>query len=83
MDYDQDKVDEVVLALMFLTTTKDKLGARSWKGYDWGVLDRLHEKGHISDPKTKARSVALSDEAVELSAKLFRKHFGGRGPGDE
>jgi hypothetical protein len=76
MDYDRDKVDEVVLALMYLTLTKDKRGFRSWKGQDWETLDRLHEKGYIGNPKTKARSVALSDEAVELSEKLFRKHFG-------
>jgi hypothetical protein len=39
-------------------------------------MDRLHEKGYISNPKTKALSVALTREGVELSKELFFKHFG-------
>jgi hypothetical protein len=66
----------MVLALMWLVVHGDKHGARAWKGFDWGALDRLYEKGLISDPKSKAKSVALSDEAVKLSESLFKKHFG-------
>jgi Domain of unknown function (DUF6429) len=51
-DYDRDKVDEVVLALMYLTLHD---GDRAWKGFDWDVLDRLYEKGLIGDPKSKAK----------------------------
>jgi hypothetical protein len=76
MDYDKEKVDEMVLALMWLATHGDKYGMRAWKGFDWDTLDRLYEKGLISDPKSKAKSVALSDEAVKLSESLFKKHFG-------
>ena len=76
MDYDKEKVDELVLALMWLVTHGDKYGVRVWKGFDWDTLDRLHEKGLISDPKSKAKSVALSDKAVKLSESLFKKHFG-------
>jgi hypothetical protein len=54
---------------------KDKYGWRSWKGFDWDTLDRLHQKGFISNPKSKAKSVALSDEAAELSEQLFQKYF--------
>jgi len=39
-------------------------------------LDRLYEKGLIGDPKSKAKSVPLTDEAVELCEELFWKHFG-------
>jgi hypothetical protein len=61
MDYDQDKVDEMVLALLSLTT-HDEAGwsARAWKSHDWDALDRLHAKGYISDPKSAAKSVVLS-----------------------
>jgi Domain of unknown function (DUF6429) len=41
----------------------------------WDTLDRLHEKGLISNPKGKAKSVAVSDEAVKLSKQLFQKYF--------
>ena len=61
---------------MWLVTESDKYGSCAWKGFDWETLDRLHEKGFISDPKRKAKSVALTDEALELSETLFRKMFG-------
>ena len=41
-----------------------------------GTLTLLHEKGWISDPKGKARSVIVTEEG-EVQAKLmFDKHFG-------
>ena len=79
MEYDREKVDQATLALMWLVTESDKYGSRAWKGFDWDTLDRLHEKCLISDPKRKTKSVALSDEAVELSEKLFKKMFGRSG----
>jgi hypothetical protein len=75
VEYNKEKVDEMVLALMWLVIHGDKYGARAWKSFDWDTLDRLYEKGLISDPKSKAKSVALTDEAVKLSESLFRKHF--------
>ena len=36
--HDQDKVDEVTLALLFLTLHDD---CRAWKGLDWDVMNRL------------------------------------------
>jgi hypothetical protein len=54
---------------------KDEL-ARAWKGHDWDALNRLNEKGYISDPKSKAKSVVLSEEGERLSKELFEKYFG-------
>lgn len=79
MEYDKEKVDQATLALMWLVTESDKYGSRVWKGFDWDTLNRLHEKGLISDPKRKAKSVTLSEEAVELSETLFRSLFGKAG----
>ena len=75
-DYDTDKVDEMTLALVYLTTVKDKHECRAWKTLDWDTLNRLHQKGYVSDPKSKAKSVVLSEEAARLSEELFNKHFG-------
>jgi len=76
MDYDHDKVDEMVLALLWLTTfDEDELGARAWKSHDWDALDRLHAAGYISDPKSKAKSVVLSAEGVRRARELFERHF--------
>jgi len=75
MEFDQSKVDEMTLALMFLTSFSDHGGTRSWKGYDWGALGRLHEAGLISDPIGKAKSVVLTEEGEKRSRELFEKHF--------
>jgi hypothetical protein len=63
MEIDEEKVDEAVLALLYLTTFKDKPCWRAWKGHNWDSLDRLHQKGYISDPATKAKSVVLTRRA--------------------
>src|ERR1700733_3006319 len=52
MEIDTDKVDEAVLTLLYLTLHD---GARAWKGFDWDTLNRLHVKGFISDPVSKAK----------------------------
>lgn len=75
-NYDRDKVDEMVLALLCLTITEENdWGARTWKSHDWEVLERLHARGYISDPKSKAKSVVLSPEGLELARRLFERHF--------
>lgn len=79
MEYDREKVDEVVLAPLWLTAFDvDRYGARAWKSHDWDALDRLHAKGYISDPKSKAKSVVLSEEGMERARELFERHFGGK-----
>ena len=75
MTYDEEKVDEIVLALLHLTSFTQSGITRAWKGQDWDVLNRLHEKGLISDPKSKAKSVMLSEDAAKESARLFQKYF--------
>ena len=77
MNYDTDKVDEAVLALLYLTRHDvSEFGARAWKGHDWDAMDRLHEKGLISDPRSKAKSVVLDAEGVKAAEAAFRKLFG-------
>ncbi len=76
MEYDQDKVDEIALALLHLTTFNDGNETRAWKGMDWEVMNRLHEKGYISNPKGKAKSVGLTEAGEKLSKELFARHFG-------
>ena len=76
MEYDKDKVDEIILALLYLTSSHDEYATRAWKGLDWDALDRLHKKGYISDPKGKGPSLVLSEEGGRLSKELFFTHFG-------
>lgn len=74
--YDEAKVDEMVLALLHLTAFQDRYGWRAWKGHDWDALNRLHEQGLIGNPKSKAKSVTLSDEGARHAEELFERHFG-------
>jgi DNA-binding PadR family transcriptional regulator len=76
MEYDKDKVDEMVLALLNLTMFENQSELRAWKGLDWDTLDRLHQKGYISDPKSKAKSVAMTEEGAKRARDLFERHFG-------
>ena len=76
MNYDTDKVDEAVLALLALTLhQEDEYGARAWKGFDWNALNRLYEKGLIGDPVSKAKSVVLTPEGLAQSRELFGRLF--------
>jgi hypothetical protein len=52
MPLNTDKIDDAALALLYLTLHDD---CRAWKGFDWGVLGRLHEKGMIHDPVGRKR----------------------------
>jgi hypothetical protein len=53
MEVDTEKVEEAVLALLYLTLQD---GNRAWKGLDWDALNRLHEKGFISRIRSARRN---------------------------
>jgi hypothetical protein len=78
MDYDPDKLDDAVLALLWLTAFEDHGVHRAWKSHDWDALDRLHQKGFISNPRSKAKSVVLTEDGAERSRTLFERLFGRR-----
>lgn len=73
MELDTDKIDEAVLALLYLGLHD---GARVWKGFDWKAMDRLHEKGFISDPHGRAKSVVFTTEGFARAEELLEKLFG-------
>lgn len=72
MEIDKDKIDDAILGLLFLSLDRD---GRSWKSFDWDAMDRLYEKGFISNPIGKAKSVVLTDKGIERSERLFRMLF--------
>lgn len=69
---DPDKIDQAVLALLSLGLHD---GNRTWKSFDWEVLGRLHQKGYISDPVGKAKSLLLTDEGLPESQHGFETLF--------
>jgi len=74
-EVDVDKLAEVALALLSLTSFTDRGAARAWKGLDWDVLDLLYQRGWILDPKGKAKSVLFTDSGKSLAESAFAKHF--------
>jgi len=70
-----ERIDEAVLALLYLGVFEryPMGGARTWKGFDWSAMDRLHEKGLISDPVSKAKSVFLTETGLCESEAAFRR----------
>ena len=75
IDIDTEKVDQAVLALVLLGRHD---GYRAWKGFDWEAMGRLHEKGYITDPVGKAKSVLFTEEGLRESERAFRELFGSR-----
>jgi hypothetical protein len=73
MPIDTDRIDESVLALLYLGLHDN---GRAWKGFDWEALNRLHEKGMISDPVSKAKSVVFTEEGEREAKRLFHEMFG-------
>jgi hypothetical protein len=73
MELDNTKVDDAVLALLYLGLHDE---ARAWKGFDWEAMNRLHEQGYISDPRSKAKSVVFSETGLQRAKELLQKLFG-------
>ena len=73
MKLNTDRIDEAVLALLYLGLHD---GSRAWKSFDWDAMARLHEKGYISDPAGKTKSVAMTEQGLAESQRLLTMLFG-------
>lgn len=72
MEIDTEKIDEAVLALLYLTLHDD---VRAWKSVDWDAMNRLYVKGFIENPVGKAKSVVFTEKGLRESERLFKKLF--------
>jgi hypothetical protein len=73
MGLDTDKVDDAVLALLLLGR---HAGDRAWKGFDWDAMNRLHDRGYISDPRGRAKSVLFTEDGLARAERLLADLFG-------
>ncbi len=71
-DIDKDRIDDAVLALLWLNL---RATGTAWKGLDWTAMERLHERGLISDPVGKARSIEMTVEGRKEAERLFGELF--------
>jgi hypothetical protein len=72
MDIDTDRIDEAVLALLYLGLHEHN---RAWKSFDWGAMERLHKRDLISNPASKAKSVVFTEEGLERAEAIFATMF--------
>ena len=75
MNLNTDRIDDTVLALLLLGLHEQN---RVWKNFDWDAMNRLHTKGLISDPMSKAKSVVLTEEGLEKAEALMQRLFAQR-----
>jgi hypothetical protein len=78
----KDKIDEAVLALLYLGHWLERHSgvARSWKSFDWDTMERLHDRGLISNPATKAKSVTISGEGLRKAKEAYDRLFENTAP---
>ena len=61
MELDTNKIDDAVLALLYLGLHD---GARAWKGFDWEAMNRLHEQGYIMEGYAMVKDGKIIDFAL-------------------
>jgi hypothetical protein len=80
MELDPNKIDDAVLALLYLGLHD---GAGAWKSFDWDAMNRLHQQGYITDPRGKAKSVVFTEEGLDRARALLEKLFGKHSAGGD
>ena len=77
MDNIRDKVKDLTLILLYLTSWEEKgLGVklhRSWKGYDFGILNELTDEELIYGSH-KSKSVYLHESGVQRAKALLAEY---------
>jgi len=74
-ELDQEKVAEAALAVLSLSAFSSDDIMCVWKSVDWDVMGLLYERGWISNPKGKARSVHITGEGLERANAAARALF--------
>ena len=74
---ESDLLEDLTLLLLCAQSWREKIAesiyvSRSWKGYDFDVLDRLARKRYISGSHG-AKSVILTDEGLKRGEELKRR----------
>lgn len=75
MAIDTDRIDDAILALLFLSLHDEN---RAKNGFDRDALGRLHAKGLIADPAASTESMILEPDGLRRSKELFESMFSRR-----
>ncbi|WP_231991024.1 DUF6429 family protein [Pseudomonas sp. B10] len=66
-------IDDAVLALLAAYSSD---AGNAWKGYDFEIMNRLHEQGLISNPVNRNKSIWLTEEGLERGREIAGRMFG-------
>lgn len=73
-----ERIEELTLLLLYLTSWDEKIGEykikRSWKGYDFDILNELDEKGLINGGR-KSKSVYFTEDGAKKAEELIKMYF--------
>ena len=72
----EQTIKELTLILLYLTSWTEKEPysyQRSWKGYDFDILNELTDEGAISDSK-RSKSVVIYEDGVNMARSLLTKY---------
>ncbi|QXH72096.1 hypothetical protein E5170_10505 [Pseudomonas atacamensis] len=75
MEYDMKLIDDAVLALLAAYSSD---AGNAWKGYDFEIMNRLHEQGLISNPVNRNKSIWLTEEGLERGREIAERMFGAK-----
>jgi hypothetical protein len=71
------QLKELTLLLLYLNSWEEKqIGLsyrRSWKGFDFDVLNELTDEGMINN-SYKSKSVTFNDDGIEAAKQLLIKY---------
>ena len=75
----EEQIKELTLLLLYLTswTEKDPFGEeymRTWKGYDFDILNSLEEEELIGRNSHRAKSTCLTETGVNKAKELMKKY---------
>ncbi|CAM3681095.1 hypothetical protein CCOS865_02080 [Pseudomonas reidholzensis] len=72
MQYDEKLLEEAVLGLLAAFSSDS---GNAWKGFDFEIMNRLHEQGFISDPVNRNKSIWLTTEGLERGREIADRLF--------
>ncbi|TFE01338.1 DUF6429 family protein [Jeotgalibacillus sp. R-1-5s-1] len=79
MERNFEEIKELTLLLLYLTAFHDHDFPdfkRSWKGYDFGAMNKLADEKLIRDNlKSKSRSIVFTDEGEKRAQELIQKYL--------
>lgn len=71
----KENLKEFTLLILYLQSWKERMETlpRSWKGYDFDILNELSDEGMTIDSK-RAKFVLLTEEGVSRAKEIAEKY---------